>query len=200
MPKLQPAVLGLRAKTGRAIAIALGGTPGLPSAIDRAELVLWSPKTPATFQPYHAVLELPWEQAETAAHQIEAVIVDLATQALARLVRDVRSRGIELKRVAVVGAPDRRLESIGSPHIRAHAAEGVLFRRVLETAAAANSLRCRRVVEKDLFNRTIAELGISDAVFAAHLARLGRELGRPWRTDEKLAAAAAWLGLDPSFA
>src|SRR5271156_4260697 len=98
MPKLQPAVLGLRAKTGRAIAITLGGTRGLPSAIDRAELILWSPKTPATFQPYHAVLELPWEQAEPAARQIEAVIVDLATQALARLVRDVRSRGIELKR------------------------------------------------------------------------------------------------------
>ena len=195
MPKLQPAVLGLRAKTGRAIAIALGGTRGSPTAIDRAELVLWSPKTPATFQPYHAVLDLPWEEAEPVARQTEAVIVELATIALARIISEIRSRGVEVRCVAVVGAPDRQLESIGNPHIRAHAAEGVLYRRVLEVAAAANSLQSRAFVEKDLFMRAGAELGIAASEVTAHLARLGCELGRPWRTDEKLAATAAWLGL-----
>jgi hypothetical protein len=195
MPKLKRAVLGLRAKTGRAIAIALGGTRGSPTAIDRGELIVWSPKTPATFQPYHAVLDLPWEQAELAARHTEAVIVDLATSALAQLVSAVRSRGVEVRFVAIVGAPDRRLESIGNPHIRAHAAEGVLYRRVLEVAAAANSLQSRAFVEKDLFQRASAELAIADSELTAHLMRLGRELGRPWRTDEKLAATAAWLAL-----
>jgi hypothetical protein len=199
MPKIQPAVVGLRAKTGRAIAVALAGLRGAPLAIERTELVLWSPKTPATFQPYHAVLDLPWDQADRAARETEAIIAELATTALGQLIDEIKALGFKVQRVAVVGAPDRRLESIGNRHIRAHAAEGVLYRRVLETAAEANSLRSLRLVEKDLFARACAELGISDADFAAHLASIGGALGRPWRTDEKLATVAAWLGLDASF-
>src|SRR5712691_10304691 len=59
---------------------------------------------------------------------------------LSALLRDLRAQGLKVKSVAIVGAPDRNLAAIGSPHIRAHAAEGVLFRRVWQVAAQAVDL------------------------------------------------------------
>jgi hypothetical protein len=78
--------------------------------------------------------------------------------------------------IGIVGAPDRALEAIASPHIRAHAAEGVLFRRVLERAAEK-----QQVVWAAYSDRELEEFG--------------RAVGRPWRADEKAAATSAWLAL-----
>jgi hypothetical protein len=195
MPPLKPALIGLRAKTARAIAIVLGGPARSPQAIHRAELILSSPHLPATYQPYHTVMELPWSDAQVAVRKSAADIEVLASQALAELVREVKSRGFAVLGVAVVGAPERRLESIGNPHIRAHAAEGVLYRHVLEVAAKENSLKSRALTEKGLFGLAEAELGLSRRVFDSTLACLGEDFGRPWRADEKMAATAAWLAL-----
>jgi hypothetical protein len=196
MTKRPIAVLGLRAKTARAIAVVLAGPHPSPAAIERAELSLMSPANPATFQPFHAVLELPWEEAEIAVRPVEAAIVALAAEAIAQVVHEVRSRGFGIERVAVVGAPERNLASIGNPHIRAHAAEGVLYRRVLELGAAAIGLATTLAVEKQLLARAPALLGLSTGEFTESLAGFGQVLGRPWRSDEKLAATGAWLALD----
>ena len=192
---LQPSSLGLRTKTAKAIAILLSGSAKAPQAIHRAELILSSPTIPATYQPYHAVMSLPWNDAQIFVQKSAAAIESLATQALASLLLDAKSRGFTVERISIVGAPERRLESIGSPHIRAHAAEGVLYRHSLEVAAAANGLQSTALVEKGFLARADADLGCPSGVFGATLARLGQEFGRPWRADEKMAAAAAWLAL-----
>jgi hypothetical protein len=190
------AVIGLRTKTGRAIAIVLGGPVAAPQGIYRAELKMASPQVPATYQPYHEVMELPWDQAEEAVRDAVVAIEAAASDALAGLVRDVRDKGFKVAGVAIVGAPARRLESIGNPHIRAHAAEGVVYRHALETAAAANDLEASAFVEKGLLESVQAALGLSENVVRSNLARVGEELGRPWRADEKLAAMAAWVVLN----
>lgn len=194
-PLLQPAFIGLRTKTARAIAIVLSGSARAPQAIHRAELILSSPKIPATYQPYHAVMSLPWNDAQILVQESAAAIESLATQALRGLLLHAESHGFTVERISIVGAPERRLESIGSPHIRAHAAEGVLYRHALEVAAAANALQSRALVEKGFLSRAEADLDLPSGVFNSTLARLGQELGRPWRADEKMAAAAAWLAL-----
>jgi hypothetical protein len=191
--KLKPAAIGLKAKTGRAIAIVAAGTHESPVGIHRAELIMSAPATAATFQPFHAVMDLPWEEAKLAALPAISAIEELASRSLAALIRDLGSLGYKVRSVGVVGAPERKLDAIGNPHIRAHAAEGVLFRRALEVAAGANGLRSRALIEKGLYALAAEELEISATTLAAHLTRLGKELGRPWRTDEKLAATAAWL-------
>ena len=129
MPTPKPAAVGLRAKTGRAIAVVAAGTRESVLAIHRAELMMSAPATPATFQPFHEVMDLPWEQAELAAQSTISAIEEMASRSLAALVRDLGSRGFAVCEAAVVGAPERKLGAIGNPHIRAHAAEGVLFRR-----------------------------------------------------------------------
>jgi hypothetical protein len=187
--------IGLRAKTGRAIAVVLGGELDSPRVLKRVELKLADPSFPETSQPYHEVLDLPWGKAQVAVRKIASRIEKRAAKEIARLVREARADGFVVCGVGIVGAGDRNLEKIGSTHIRAHAAEGVLFRAVLETAAAANDLPNRRFDERSLDATAELELKLSIAKIKTHLAEMGRSAGSPWRADEKAAATAAWLAL-----
>lgn len=187
--------VGLRAKTARAIAVVLGGQIDSPYVLTRVELKLADPAFPETSQPYHEVLDLPWAKAQMAVRKIASRIEKLASKELARLVREAQAEGAIVCGVGIVGAGDRNLEKIGSTHIRAHAAEGVLFREVLEVAAAANALPNRRFDERSLDATAELELNLPIAKIKAHLAEMGRSAGSPWRADEKAAATAAWLAL-----
>jgi hypothetical protein len=169
-----PAVLGLRAKTGRAIAVVLSRKGEF---VARREISLVDPAIDDTAQPYHVVMEMPWADATVAVRQLATAIERVATKAVRALARE-----FDVRAVGIVGAPERKLEKIGNQHIRAHAAEGVLFRHVLEVAAEANKLRHRAFTEKSL-----------PADFASQLKDLGRAAGSPWRADEKMAAIAALL-------
>ena len=195
MAPRKKAVIGLRAKTAMAIALVLGGTARAPQPIHRAELILSSPRIHATAQPYHEVMDLPWEQAQVAVKETAFAIENLAREALAGLLRDVEARGFSVLSLAIVGAPERRLEAIRNPHIRAHAAEGVLYRHVLEIAASGNSLASRVFPEHGLLARAESTLRLSGSEIASCLADVGNRFGRPWRADEKTAAVAAWIAL-----
>jgi hypothetical protein len=187
--------IGLRAKTGRAIAVVLGGELDAPQVLKRVELRIADPDFPETMQPYHEVLDLPWEKAKPAARKIASRIEKIASKELARLVKETTAQGQNVCGVGIVGAGDRNLEKIGSTHIRAHAAEGVLFREVLEAASSANELSNRRYDERTLDTAVENELMLPGAKIKARLAEMGRVVGSPWRADEKAAATAAWLAL-----
>lgn len=197
MPKVnsKTASIGLRAKTGRAIAVVLSGPPDSPRVLKRGELTLTDPAVPATFQPYHEVMDLPWEQALIAVRKTTALIEKAASKSLRHLIREVQAEGFKVAGVGIVGAGTRILEKIGSTHIRAHAAEGVLFRQVLQTAAELNGLRSRALDERTLDETAAAELGLKPQRLKGQLAEMGREAGPPWRADEKAAATSAWLAL-----
>lgn len=194
------ACVGLRAKTGRAVGVVLAGPLGSPQPITRTALVLASPEQPSLFQPYHEVMELPWERAVLAARNAEHALEAVASQALGALIAELQARRVTIRCIGIVGAPERNLAAIGSPHIRAHAAEGVLFRKVLEAGAMANNMRYLTFPEREIENVAIARLGLPSAELRARLAEFGQQLGRPWRADEKASAIAAWLALDASDA
>jgi hypothetical protein len=189
------ASIGLRAKTGRAIAVVLTGPVTAPRVIKRLEFSVVDPAAPETYQPYHEVLDLPWEQAQKGAQKMARKIERVAAKALRSLVRDLESEGFNVRGVGIVGAGERNLEKIGSTHIRAHAAEGVLFRQVLEVAAEANELPNRRFDERSIDQTVESELKLPIAKIKAQLAEMGRGAGSPWRADEKAATTAAWLVL-----
>jgi hypothetical protein len=140
-------------------------------------------------------MDLPWSKATVAVRRIASRIERVASRELARLVREAHKDGLIVGAVGIVGAGERNLEKIGSTHIRAHAAEGVLFREVLEFAAAANKLSSRRFDERSLEMTAELELKLPLAIIRARLAEMGRSVGSPWRADEKAAAIAAWLVL-----
>jgi len=189
------ACIGLRAKTARAVAVVLAGTSGSPRAVTRTEIALASPANPDLFQPYHQVMDLPWERATQAVRDAERTIEGAAIRGLKALIDELRSRSIDVRSIGIVGAPQCNLAAMGSPHIRAHAAEGVLFRHVLEVGAAGNDLPWAVHSERGFETAAAAGLGLSVAEMRAVLADIGRALGSPWRADEKAAAMAAWIGL-----
>jgi hypothetical protein len=191
----QIACLGLRAKTGRAIAVVVAGTEQSPRGVSRIELTLGALDTPALFQPYHEVMNRPWEQAVIAVRAAEHSIEANAKRALESVLHNLRTKSLDLTRIAVVGAPDRNLAAIGSPHIRAHAAEGVLFRHVWQVAAEALGVPSFAFAEKGFESFAAERLRLSIDALRAQLGNFGNALGRPWRADEKSAATAAWLAL-----
>lgn len=193
--KGEPVSIGLRAKTARAIAVVLAGPVDAPTVVRRVELSLTDPSSPATFQPYHEVIDLPWERATVAVRKSAKKIETIASNALARLIGDAQGEGYAVRGVGIVGAGNRNLEKIGSTHIRAHAAEGVLFREVLEVAAAANKVRSRTFDQRSLDETAALELRLPIEKLKVRLGEMGRAAGSPWRADEKAAATAAWLTL-----
>src|SRR5258708_21205669 len=129
--------IGLRAKTARAIAVVLGGASDAPLVLKKFEMKLADPKVPATAQPYHEVMDLPWEESEKAVRKSARPIEAIARKALAQLIKELQSAGMKVSGVGIVGALDKDLARIGNFHIRAHAAEGVLVCRVLALASDA---------------------------------------------------------------
>jgi len=187
--------IGLRAKTGRAIAVILGGPIETPVVLLKTEIRLVDPKVPGTAQPYHEVMDLPWEQSQRAVRKYAAAIERTAQKALARLIEEQRSHGRKIAGVGIVGAPDRDLARIGNPHIRAHAGEGVLFRRVLDLAAQSNGLKWQVFSDRKFDEMMAEKLGAKYARVKRTLSELSRSVPSPWRSDEKQAAMAAWLAL-----
>jgi hypothetical protein len=189
------AAIGLRAKTGRAIAVVLGGSPDAPIVLTKTEIKLVDPKIPETAQPYHMVMELPWEESQRKVEKLARAIEQVAKKAMAQLIRQQTTIGKQVCGVGIVGAPERDLGRIGNFHIRAHAAEGVLFRKVLNVAAEAHGLKWRLIPDKDFERLMKSELGAKTSGITRHIGELGRTVPAPWRADEKQAALAAWLML-----
>jgi len=195
MKKSNIASIGLRAKTGRAIAVVLGGSTDSPLVLRKLELRLTDPGIPATAQPYHEVMDLPWEESKKAVRKSARAIETIARKALAGLIKELESEGTKVSGVGIVGARDRDLARIGNYHIRAHAAEGVLFRRVLDLAADANGIKRRTFPDREFDALAARELGRNSNAVKKKLTDLRHSVPPPWRTDEKQAATAAWLVL-----
>src|SRR6266849_2147935 len=191
MKKTNLVSIGLRAKTGRAIVVVLGGSVDAPQVLKKFEMALVDPKFPATAQPFHEVMDLPWEESQKAVRKSARAIEAIAKKALARLITDLQSQGMKVSGVGVVGARDSDLARIGNYHIRAHAAEGVLFRQVLDLAADANGLKRRTFPDRELEQIAAAELGPEGASVKRKLNDLRHAVPPPWRADEKQAALAA---------
>ena len=187
--------IGLRAKTARAIAVVLGGSIDLPVVVTKTEFKLADPEVPATAQPYHEVMDLPWEESQIAVRTSAAQIESITQTALAQLIEELRKEGMKISGVGIVGAKDRELARIGNAHIRVHAAEGVLFRRVLDLAADANGLRRETFPDREFDQIAKASVGSEVAALRRKMNDLGRTVAPPWRVDEKQAATAAWLVL-----
>ena len=189
------AAIGLKAKTGRAVAVVLSGSVNAPQLVSRTELSLTDPRMPATFQPYHEVMELPWDESLKKVKPFVRAIEKVSTKALAILIHELKGQGLTVIGVAVVGSQNRDLYKIGNYHIRAHAAEGMLFRQVLEHAAQSNKVPHRTFQEKTLGIQATTELRVTVAQLNSRLKSIGQSAGAPWRTDQRTAATAAWLML-----
>ncbi|HUJ40765.1 MAG TPA: hypothetical protein VLW54_09485 [Candidatus Acidoferrales bacterium] len=182
-------------KTGRAIAVALAGPAANPSLLFRREVPLCDPNVPESRQPYHGAI-MPFVPAKPeAVARGKKAARRVAVAALRSLSRELRAAGCNLAGVGLVVSSNPDLNKIGSSHVRAHALEGILFREVLEAGARACRLPSTLILEREVLPRASKRLRRTPAELQRVLRRFGKELGSPWRAEEKSATLGAWLAL-----
>ena len=96
--------------------------------------------------------------------------------------------------------PPWSIDEIRAVHFRMHKAEGALFRDALAQAAASCGVKLVGLLEKVLESRAEAALATSMSRMSDLLAKLGKSVGPPWGKDQKVAALAAMIALEPHSA
>jgi hypothetical protein len=185
-------VLGVRVKSGWAMTVLLSGPADRPRVLDRRRIELADPDEPHSVQPYHAGMGT----AQTNQRIIDrlARIVERATRrAIDRLVRDHARAGTVPRAAGLVVGSVIDPSSIGNPHIRAHACEGALFRRVVVESLKRRGVRCTVVVEREVYRMAASTAGLTERRMKTTVAELGAQVEGRWRAEEKTAAAAALL-------
>ena len=189
------AALGLRVKSGRAVAVVLQGPAESPVVVQSTVLLLAPPGKPTTWQPFHPVMDLPWKDAVAATRGAAKEAQAAATGGVRELQKGVRVLGLELQGAGIVTGSILDPGQIPNPHIRAHAAEGRFFRQAAERGVAACGLAHRTFAQKTLYQVAARELGCPVESLRRKLAALGAKHFKPWAADEKEAALAAWVVL-----
>lgn len=184
--------LGFRVKSGFAIAVALRGPAAAPSPIARRVVELSDPGVAESRQPYHHGFFTHETDSRAIAKRVH-VVERCAKRSVAALLAAEAFTGCRDAALVVGSLIDPA--TVGNPHIRAHAREGELFRTVLQSALQSHGVRCDVIVEKQLSAKATALLKRRGADIARTVARFGKDIGGPWRADEKAASTAAWLAL-----
>ncbi|PYP85350.1 MAG: hypothetical protein DMF61_17430 [Blastocatellia bacterium AA13] len=189
------AAVGLRVKSGWATAVLVVGSVNSPRAISRSVVDLSDEGDPDSRQPYHAVMGLNENDGPKLLKRLEKVVERVTNKSVTDLLKDYRNTGSEVRAAGLVVGSTVDPSSIPNDHIRAHALEGHLFRTALESALHASGLPFSVVVEREAYSKAVGLLGRSSDDVKQVLSELGRQVGGPWRSDEKMAALVAWMAL-----
>ena len=195
-PRRGPAVLGLRAHSGWAALVAVGGSASSPQVLDRRRIEMAD--DPEAKQPYHAAEELPLAKARALLDRFARQAQERAAADLGAALADLRADGYDVVGAIVLTASGKRLpglESILASHALIHTADGEHFRDALAFAGKQHRVAVARIREKDLVAQAARCLGHSAPALQAAVTAWGKPLGPPWTQDQKLSALAAWLGL-----
>jgi hypothetical protein len=188
------AAVGLTVKSGWAAAVLLTGAPASPLVADSRRIDLSDPAIPESRQPYHA----GFATARSAGPELTRLLRSVrrfGRQSVAGLIRDYQAAGHHLAGIGVVVGSLIDPERIANEHIRIHAREGRLFRRVVEQAAAGSGLTCAIWRDRDLGGVAAEALRRPAHHVRDTVTELGGAVDGPWRAEQKAAAMAAWLVL-----
>ena len=193
MPSRRTA-LGLRIKSGWAMAVLVAGPARSPTVLDRRRVELSDPARPRTRQPYHAGFGTA-QTSQAVIARLARVIERCAARSLAVLVREYGRRGVRPRAAGLVVGSLIDPNRIANPHIRAHALEGALFRRVAVEGLAGLRIGSTVVVEREVYGAAARASRITERQLKGRVAELVGQVSGRWRSEEKTAAAVACLAL-----
>jgi hypothetical protein len=179
--------LGLRVKSGIAIVAVIEGDPKSWRVVHAGQVSLTSAVGQYARFPYHPLVELDSERGAALSREAVAVVRSESGRQLAGALKSLEPIGS----AGVVAGGTIDPNEITNPHIRAHAREGRLFREVVIAALDRAEIPHRVLSDKKARTELAAELGIPEREVWDTIARAGQGTVRPWRIDEKLAAAGA---------
>lgn len=174
--------LGFRAHSGWAVVVAVAESRGGPLILARRRIETADPKLRGSRQPFHAAEPLDFAEAGRLIARCRESSLALAGAAVAAVIAELEHAPRTAAIVTASGRPLPDLAAILRSHALIHTAEGEFFRDILAQAAESCGLPVSRIPEREI-----------PMDVRALVDPLGKELGPPWRSDEKLAAAAAWL-------
>ena len=189
------AALGFKARTGRAVLVAVACDGPNARFVERAQIPLLPE---GAFAPYHAAAELPPAKARQSVERDIASANALAAKGIGHAAASLRKAGYDVVGCGVLvgpGMPKWTTEQIIAVHVRMHQAEGELFRDVLAAGTRACGLALTTLRERSALDDAAAAIGISRERIEAQIAELGKAAGPPWGKDQKEAAAAALAAL-----
>lgn len=191
---VQRTALGLRIKSGWAMAVLVSGPARSPTVIDRRRIELSDPARPRTRQPYHAGFGTA-QTSRAVIGRLVRIIERCAARSLRQLVRDYARSGTRPRAAGLVVGSVIDPNRIGNPHIRAHALEGALFRRVAAEGLRALRIGSTVVVEREVYEAAARAVRCTERQLKGTVAELAGQVRGRWRSEEKTAAAAACLAL-----
>jgi hypothetical protein len=187
------AAIGLRAHSGWAVLVAVGGPVEAPTVFDRRRIEL-ADAVPA--QPYHHAVTM--RDPALSARVVDRAREDAGARAgaaLSAFIADAKRVGYDARRAALLVSRARQLpplEAILRSHPLLHTAEGELFRAVLRDACERCGLAVTSTPERDVYEWSSRTLGMTPTAVRKRVAAIGRLCGSPWDADYKAAFLAAW--------
>jgi len=173
----------------------LGGPEASPRFLARLYIPLIDMDDPEARQPYHVVAEQDEERGMRLVRQTLKTATANAVRATRGLIDRARNSDYEVRAAVLVVGSDTNPASIRQSHVRAHALEGRLYREAVEGAVSECGLASRVLVERDALGTPEETLGKPRTELKAAFTTFAKEAGRPWRSQEKAAALAAWVAL-----
>ena len=190
----QRTALGLRIKSGWAMVVCVAGPVSAPTVLDRRRIELSDPARPRTRQPHHAGFGTA-QTNQTVIGRLIRIIERRAKKSVRTLLAEYSRTGTRPRVAGVVVGSILDPARIGNPHIRAHALEGALFRRVAVDGLRAVRVGTMVVVERAVYAAAARAAGIPERHLKGIVAELAGQVQGRWRSEEKTAAAAACLAL-----
>jgi|HubBroStandDraft_3_1064219.scaffolds.fasta_scaffold53845_2 hypothetical protein len=192
-PKALRAALGVRCHSGWAAYVILRGSTTKPEIVARGRLELCDASIEGSKQPFHHAEPMAFAAAERFIARCRASSSALASRALQSLEREHGS----LCGCCVLTASGRKLPQLAeilASHAMIHAAEGEFFRDAAADAAERSKIPVIRIREREL-DDVSGRLPGTAVERRIRLEAFGKQVGTPWRQDEKFAAIGAWLAL-----
>jgi hypothetical protein len=196
------AAFGLKAHSGWAALVVLGHEAGELRVLDRRRIELVEEDSPWAKAPYHAALELRPAQARSLVERGIQIARQSSIRELQAALERALADGHRVVACAVLTAapmPEWSVDEIRAVHFRMHQAEGVLFRESLARATRECGVRLVAIEEKTLSEHAQATLAVPASTLSKTVATLGKSIGAPWGRDQKDAALAALVALQPNL-
>jgi hypothetical protein len=189
----QRAALGVRCHSGWAAYVVLGGSNNAPDILARGRMELCDPSIKGSKQPFHEAEPMPFEAGKGHIDRCRKSSDAFA----ARAAKKIMEAHPDVSACCVLDSSGRKLpelRAILASHALIHSAEGEFYRDIVARASEEAGVPVMRVRERDLESAADALPGTATGR-KQRLADFGKQVGTPWRQDEKFAALAAWLAL-----
>ncbi|MGP0019998.1 MAG: hypothetical protein ACLPHP_15615 [Candidatus Sulfotelmatobacter sp.] len=184
--------------TGWAVVVAVAGVPGKFQVLLRRRVELLPPGDSVPRFVYHKAAELPpsqaaelVERAETVSHETARITVKDVLDHLRSLVYVVKASGLACGSKPV----PKDLSAVLRSHPLIHTAEAALFQRAIAAACESCGLTVVTAREREVWLNAASVWGSREEVLRKQVDGLRKSVGAPWGTDQKVAAAFAFLAL-----